>query len=105
MHKRLLELEVKNFRSLRQVSVPLGPLNVLVGPNGAGKSNLLDVFKFLADIVQTDIEPALAARGGFESTTLDRKSTRLNSTHVSISYACFCMKKIKLYGRDFIDNH
>lgn len=69
MHKRLLELEVKNFRSLRQVSVPLGPLNVLVGPNGAGKSNLLDVFKFLADIVQTDIEPALAARGGFESTT------------------------------------
>lgn len=69
MHKRLLELEVENFRSLRQVCLPLGPLNVLVGPNGAGKSNLLDVFKFLADIIQTDIEPALAARGGFESTT------------------------------------
>ena len=68
MHKRLLELEVENFRSLRQVSVPLGPLNVLVGPNGAGKSNLLDVFRFLADIIQTDIEPALAGRGGFEST-------------------------------------
>ncbi|WP_285733598.1 AAA family ATPase [Nocardiopsis sp. ATB16-24] len=68
MHKRLLEIEVQNFRSLRQVSVPLGPLNVLVGPNGAGKSNVLDVFRFLADIIQTDIEPALAARGGFEST-------------------------------------
>ncbi|WP_028647596.1 AAA family ATPase [Nocardiopsis sp. CNT312] len=68
MHKRLLELEVQNFRSLRQASIPLGPLNVLVGPNGAGKTNLLDVFRFLADIIQTDIEPALAARGGFEST-------------------------------------
>src|SRR5690606_41585718 len=27
--------------------------------------------------------------------TLDRKSTRLNSSHVKISYAVFCLKKIK----------
>src|SRR5207249_7765329 len=27
--------------------------------------------------------------------TPDRKSTRLNSSHVSISYAAFCLKKIK----------
>src|SRR5690606_42062477 len=26
---------------------------------------------------------------------LDRKSTRLNSSHVKISYAVFCLKKIK----------
>src|SRR5690606_41072128 len=26
----------------------------------------------------------------------DRKSTRLNSSHVKISYAVFCLKKIKL---------
>src|SRR5207249_7781922 len=28
----------------------------------------------------------------------DRKSTRLNSSHVSISYAVFCLKKKKLDG-------
>src|SRR5690554_7148959 len=28
---------------------------------------------------------------------LDRKSTRLNSSHVRISYAVFCLKKKKLY--------
>src|SRR5437868_7970164 len=28
---------------------------------------------------------------------LDRKSTRLNSSHVSISYAVFCLKKKKQY--------
>src|SRR5699024_11832099 len=28
---------------------------------------------------------------------LDRKSTRLNSSHVSISYAVFCLKKKKPY--------
>src|SRR5207249_10364365 len=30
-----------------------------------------------------------------ETATLDRKSTRLNSSHVSISYAVFCLKKKK----------
>src|SRR5437667_7118779 len=29
------------------------------------------------------------------STTLDRKSTRLNSSHITISYAVFCLKKKK----------
>src|SRR5207249_10437538 len=29
-------------------------------------------------------------------TKLDRKSTRLNSSHVSISYAVFCLKKKKI---------
>src|SRR5699024_12036007 len=31
----------------------------------------------------------------FVTTGLDRKSTRLNSSHVSISYAVFCLKKKK----------
>src|SRR5439155_27032267 len=30
-----------------------------------------------------------------EAETLDRKSTRLNSSHVAISYAVFCLKKKK----------
>src|SRR5690625_7022947 len=30
----------------------------------------------------------------------DRKSTRLNSSHVAISYAVFCLKKTKLYQDD-----
>src|SRR3712207_6876866 len=31
------------------------------------------------------------------STPLDRKSTRLNSSHANISYAVFCLKKKKKY--------
>src|SRR2546430_7038440 len=33
------------------------------------------------------------ARAGFPVTALDRKSTRLNSSHSQISYAVFCLKK------------
>ncbi|GCD36657.1 ATPase [Streptomyces chrestomyceticus JCM 4735] len=66
MPGRLLELHVENFRSLRDVTIPLGPLNVLVGPNGVGKSNVLKVFDFLASIIRTDLQPALDDRGGFD---------------------------------------
>jgi predicted ATPase len=62
----LLELSVKNYKSLRDVTVRLGPLNVLVGPNGSGKSNLLDVIQFLGDSVREDLVPALERRQGFE---------------------------------------
>src|SRR5207249_11014937 len=37
------------------------------------------------------LEPGL-----LRDASLDRKSTRLNSSHVSISYAVFCLKKKKL---------
>src|SRR5690242_21525918 len=32
-------------------------------------------------------------RAGYELRQVDRKSTRLNSSHMSISYAVFCLKK------------
>lgn len=65
--RRLLrELTVAGFRSLRDVTLPLQPLNVLVGPNAAGKSNVLEVFRFLADVIRTDLEPALDLRGGLD---------------------------------------
>src|SRR5439155_26593688 len=48
--------------------------------------------------------PARDARGsgsavlgldGYDADKTDRKSTRLNSSHVAISYAVFCLKKKK----------
>src|SRR5690606_41606055 len=34
---------------------------------------------------------------GLQLLELDRKSTRLNSSHVKISYAGFCLKKKRIY--------
>lgn len=44
-------LRVKNFRSLRNVSLQLGLRNIFVGPNLSGKSNILDVFRFFRDML------------------------------------------------------
>lgn len=62
----LLRVVAKNYRSLHDVDVRLGPLSVLVGPNGAGKSTLLDVVAFLGDSARRDLGPALERRGGIE---------------------------------------
>src|SRR5699024_11574834 len=48
-------------------------------------------------VVGTDLFAAIVGIAIVILTTvvLDRKSTRLNSSHVSISYAVFCLKKKK----------
>src|SRR5690606_41688940 len=40
-------------------------------------------------------DPRRPAAAGGHGDVLDRKSTRLNSSHVKISYAVFCLKKKK----------
>jgi len=65
----ITRLRVRNFKSLRDIDLPLGPLNVLVGPNMAGKSNILDVLRFLFQVFFPEantlgIGYALAQRGG-----------------------------------------
>src|SRR5699024_11886171 len=43
--------------------------------------------------LQAREQPLACALLDFGDLSLDRKSTRLNSSHVSISYAVFCLQK------------
>jgi len=65
----ITRLQVRNFKSLRELDIQLGAINVLVGPNMAGKSNILDMFRFLHDAFFPKpgfdgVSLALAQRGG-----------------------------------------
>src|SRR5712692_10811699 len=65
----ITRLQVRNFKSLREIDIQLRAINVLVGPNMAGKSNILDVFRFLHDVFFPKpgfdgVSLALAQRGG-----------------------------------------
>ncbi|MFF7837472.1 AAA family ATPase [Streptomyces ossamyceticus] len=60
-------LRVKNFRSIADVDVTLGPLNVLIGLNAAGKSNLLDCLLFLRQCLMERPAQAVHERGGAEA--------------------------------------
>lgn len=49
MANGLRNIKVKNFRCLREISVPIHDINVLFGPNGIGKSTFLDASWFVRD--------------------------------------------------------
>src|SRR5690554_7301836 len=63
------------------------------------------VFQLLAEqdpgsIGQKSFASMLSALPLYDVTNiLDRKSTRLNSSHVRISYAVFCLKKTNSHGK------
>ena len=64
----ILTLAVAGYRSLRELVLPLGRLNVVTGPNGSGKSSFYRALRLLADAAQGRIVQSLAAEGGLQST-------------------------------------
>src|SRR5699024_11245548 len=55
--------------------------------------HFLDKYDFLTFFIKHKMN--LIFDYAFQNINEDRKSTRLNSSHVSISYAVFCLKKKK----------
>src|SRR5437867_5112844 len=95
---RLVDVS-KRFGGLAAVDrvslhVPEGSFYTLLGPSGCGKTTTLRIVAgfyppdrgdvFIGTTRVNDLPPYL-----------DRKSTRLNSSHRTISYAVFCLKKKK----------
>jgi predicted ATPase len=60
-------VRLKNYKSIANCDVRLGPLTVLIGPNGSGKSNFLDALAFLARAVETTPNQAIEERGGLDA--------------------------------------
>ncbi|MFA5258140.1 MAG: AAA family ATPase, partial [Opitutales bacterium] len=46
----ITELNISNFKSLRDVKLKLGPLNLFIGANASGKSNFFDALRVLQGI-------------------------------------------------------
>lgn len=63
----ITRLRVKNFRSLADVDVELGPLTVLAGQNGSGKSSLIDVLRFVQDALRLGLKTAVTLRSGMSA--------------------------------------
>ncbi|MFM7311936.1 MAG: hypothetical protein ACKO0M_02015, partial [Cyanobium sp.] len=60
----LTHLAVSGYRSLQQLTLPLGGLTLVCGANGCGKSNLYRSLGLIAAAARGDLVAALAAEGG-----------------------------------------
>ena len=63
----LRTLAIANYRSLRQLLVPLGRLTLVTGPNGSGKSSVYRALRLLAETAYGGVTRSLAREGGLES--------------------------------------
>lgn len=63
----ITRLEIAGYRSVRQLHLELGPVNVVVGPNGSGKTNLYRALYLLAVSAEGRLARTLAEEGGTPS--------------------------------------
>lgn len=51
-YRKLRSVHVMGYKSIRDQTISLEDMNVLIGQNGAGKSNLISLFRFLRNIIE-----------------------------------------------------
>lgn len=78
---RLLQVQIRNYKSIARASVGLAPLTVFIGPNGAGKSNFIDVLSFVQQCLSDSIEHAFRSRGGIAAV---RRRSGGHPTHIGV---------------------
>jgi predicted ATPase len=61
-------LAIGNYRSLLNLVIPFGSLNVITGENASGKSNLYKALRLLSETAQGGVINSLAREGGLNST-------------------------------------
>src|SRR5690625_1064691 len=82
------------------------PVLILQHPKEAGSAKNtarllhLSLSNSALHVDETFCAPRLMELLGDGKTNVDRKSTRLNSSHVAISYAVFCLKKKKMKKKE-----
>jgi predicted ATPase len=81
----LRELQVRGYRSLRDVSLELSPLTVVIGANGTGKTNLYQSLQLLAFAAQGSLAQSLAAQGGLPSAMWAGERRKQESHRIELS--------------------
>jgi predicted ATPase len=81
MLPHVYSVQIRNYKSMADVDVGLGPLTILVGPNGSGKSNFVDALAFVRQCLVDSIELAFKSRGGIGAV---RRQSGSHPTHIGI---------------------
>jgi predicted ATPase len=77
---RILQLDIRGFRSLKDVGWRPEGLNVIIGPNGTGKSNLLRFLELISIAAQGRLGKHVQSSGGMEPIVWDGQAPAISFT-------------------------
>lgn len=77
------KIEIKGYKSIKELKIPLRSINILIGANGSGKSNFLSFFDFLKQIYNQNLQEFVALKGIDTFLHKGDKITDEISTHLS----------------------
>ncbi len=60
-------IRIQNFRSVKDIALELGPLNIVFGPNGCGKSNIYNAIHLLTAAAEGRLSGFISEEGGLEN--------------------------------------
>ncbi len=97
------KLTIKGFKSLQDVELEMGKLNVLIGPNGAGKSNLISYFEMLRRLVVEDLQIWTGQQDGADRVlTYGSKTTPQLDSYIQFGQNAYQFSLVPAAGDRFI---
>lgn len=61
---KIENIEVSNFKCFKHIKIDLNEFNVIIGKNASGKSNIINIIKFIKDMLINGIDQAIDLQGG-----------------------------------------
>lgn len=79
------KIEIKGYKSFKELKLDLLPINILIGANGSGKSNFLSFFEFLNRLYEQKLTEYVALNGGMDKYFFRAARRRMPSKPLSVS--------------------
>lgn len=57
------KIDIKGYKSIKELRIELRDINILIGANGSGKSNFLSFFDFLKQVYNRNLQEFVALKG------------------------------------------
>lgn len=63
----IFRVDIKGYKSIKEQSIELRPINILIGSNGVGKSNFISIFSLIRNLYEQNLQNYVIQKGGADS--------------------------------------
>ena len=63
-NRQITKIDIRGFKSIKECSIDLKMLNVMIGCNGSGKSNFISLLDMLQSMIEGELQSYVSKNGG-----------------------------------------